>query len=145
MKQYRYFFIIIALFYNFLNAQDLPKNAFNFMHLVFPDFKINNISLEDDIYKVTLENEAIISFNGYGDWIKIDSSFEPIPQEVLPKKILNSISKNFKNPKIVYANKYDKIYEKLFFEVIIYDKYDIFAIYIKEDGEIIDIHFLKSM
>ena len=136
MKQYKYFFIIIALFYNFLNAQDLPKNAFNFMHLVFPDFKIN---------KVTLENEAIISFNGYGDWIKIDSSFEPIPQEVLPKKILNSISKNFKNPKIVYANKYDKIYEKLFFEVIIYDKYDIFAIYIKEDGEIIDIHFLKSM
>ena len=90
---------------------------------------------------MTLENEAIISFNGYGDWIKIDSSFEPIPQEVLPKKILNSISKNFKNPKIVYANKYDKIYEKLFFEVIIYDKYDIFAIYIKEDGEIIDIHF----
>lgn len=86
MKQYKYFFIIIALFCNFLNAQDLPKNAFNFMHLVFPNFKINNISLEDDIYKVTLENEAIISFNGYGDWIKIDSSFEPIPQEVLPKK-----------------------------------------------------------
>ena len=139
MKQYKYFFIIIALFYNFLNAQDLPKNAFNFMHLVFPDFKINNISLEDDIYKVTLENEAIISFNGYGDWIKIDSSFEPIPQEVLPKKILNSISKNFKNPRLIHVNKYDNAYEIMLYGVILYDKYDRFAIYIKEDGKIMKI------
>lgn len=139
MRKYKYFFIIIALFYNFLNAQDLPKNAFNFMHLVFPDFKINNISLEDDIYKVTLENEAIISFNGYGDWIKIDSSFEPIPQEVLPKKILNSISKNFKNPRLIHVNKYDNAYEIMLYEVILYDKYDRFAIYIKEDGKIMKI------
>ena len=145
MKQYKYFFIIIALFYNFLNAQDLPKNAFNFMDSVFPDFKIDNIALENNIYKVTLLNEAIISFDRQGDWVKIDSSFEPIPQTVFPKKVLDSISKKFKNPKIVHANKYDKIYEKLLFEVIIYDKYDIFAVYIKEDGEIMDMHFLKSI
>ena len=145
MKQYKYFFIIIALFYNFLNAQDLPKNAFNFMDSVFPDFKIDNIALENNIYKVTLLNEAIISFDRQGDWVKIDSSFEPIPQTVFPKKVLDSISKKFKNPKIVHANKYDKIYEKLLYEVIIYDKYDIFAIYIKEDGEMVDMHFLKSM
>lgn len=145
MKKYKYFFILIILFYSFLNAQDLPKNAFNFMDSVFPDFKIDNIALENNIYKVTLLNEAVISFDGQGDWVKIDSSFEPIPQTVFPKKVLDSISKKFKNPKIVHANKYDKIYEKLLFEVIIYDKYDIFAIYIKEDGEIVDMHFLKSM
>lgn len=145
MRKYKYFFILIILFYSFLNAQDLPKNAFNFMDSVFPDFKIDNIALENNIYKVTLLNEAVISFDGQGDWVKIDSSFEPIPQTVFPKKVLDSISKKFKNPKIVHANKYDKIYEKLLFEVIIYDKYDIFAIYIKEDGEIVDMHFLKSM
>ncbi len=145
MKKYKYFFILIILFYSFLNAQDLPKNAFNFMDSVFPDFKIDNIALENNIYKVTLLNEAVISFDGQGDWVKIDSSFEPIPQTVFPKKVLDSISKKFKNPKIVHANKYDKIYEKLLFEVIIYDKYDIFAIYVKEDGEIVDMHFLKSM
>ena len=145
MRKYKYFFILIILFYSFLNAQDLPKNAFNFMDSVFPDFKIDNIALENDIYKVKLLNEAVISFDGQGDWVKIDSSFEPIPQTVFPKKVLDSISKKFKNPKIVHANKYDKIYEKLLFEVIIYDKYDIFAIYIKEDGEIVDMHFLKSM
>ena len=145
MRKYKYFFILIILFYSFLNAQDLPKNAFNFMDSVFPDFKIDNIALENDIYKVKLLNEAVISFDGQGDWVKIDSSFEPIPQTVFPKKVLDSISKKFKNPKIVHANKYDKIYEKLLFEVIIYDKYDIFAIYVKEDGEIVDMHFLKSM
>ena len=145
MRKYKYFFILIILFYSFLNAQDLPKNAFNFMDSVFPDFKIDNIALENNIYKVTLLNEAVISFDGHGDWVKIDSSFEPIPQEVFPKKVLASIIKKFKNPKIVCVNKYDKIYEKLLFEVIIYDKYDIFAIYIKEDGEIVDMHFLKSM
>lgn len=145
MRKYKYFFILIILFYSFLNAQDLPKNAFNFMDSVFPDFKIDNIALENNIYKVTLLNEAVISFDGQGDWVKIDSSFEPIPQTVFPKKVLDSISKKFKNPKIVHANKYDKIYEKLLFEVIIYDKYDIFAIYVKEDGEIVDMHFLKSM
>ena len=145
MRKYKYFFILIILFYSFLNAQDLPKNAFNFMDSVFPDFKIDNIALENNIYKVTLLNEAVISFDGQGDWVKIDSSFEPIPQTVFPKKVLDSISKKFKNPKIVHANKYDKIYEKLLYEVIIYDKYDIFAIYVKEDGEIVDMHFLKSM
>lgn len=148
MRKYKYFFtlfILVALSYGFLNAQDLPKNAFNFMDSVFPDFKIDNIALENNIYKVTLLNEAVISFDGQGDWVKIDSSFEPIPQTVFPKKVLDSISKKFKNPKIVYANKYDKIYEKLLFEVIIYDKYDIFAVYIKEDGEIMDMHFLKSI
>lgn len=148
MKKYKCFFIfiiLIALFCNFLNAEDLPKNAFNFMGSVFPDFKIDNISLENNIYKVTLLNEAVISFDRQGDWVKIDSSFEPIPQTVFPKKVLDSIIEKFKNPKIVYANKYDKIYEKLLYEVIIYDKYDIFAIYIKEDGEMIDMHFLKSM
>ena len=145
MRKYKYFFILIILFYSFLNAQDLPKNAFNFMDSVFPDFKIDNIALENNIYKVTLLNEAVISFDGQGDWVKIDSSFEPIPQTVFPKKVLDSISKKFKNPKIVHANKYDKIYEKLLFEVIIYDKYDIFAIYVKADGEIVDMHFLKSM
>lgn len=148
MRKYKYFFtlfILVALSYGFLNAQDLPKNAFNFMDSVFPDFKIDNIALENNIYKVTLLNEAVISFDGQGDWVKIDSSFEPIPQTVFPKKVLYSISKKFKNPKIVYANKYDKIYEKLLFEVIIYDKYDIFAVYIKEDGEIMDMHFLKSI
>ena len=88
---------------------------------------------------MTLENEAIISFNGYGDWIKIDSSFEPIPQEVLPKKILNSISKNFKNPRLIHVNKYDNAYEIMLYEVILYDKYDRFAIYIKEDGKIMKI------
>lgn len=148
MKKYKCYFIfiiLIALFCNFLNAEDLPKNAFNFMGSVFPDFKIDNISLENNIYKVTLLNEAVISFDGHGNWIKIDSSFEPIPETVFPKKVLDSIIEKFKNPKIVYANKYDKIYEKLLYEVIIYDKYDIFSIYIKEDGEMIDMHFLKSM
>lgn len=149
IKKRKYFLIIIVLFSNILNAQavnhELPKNAFNFMGFIFPDFKIDNISLENDIYEVRLLNEATISFDGYGDWIKIDSSFDPIPQTVFPEKVLNSISRKFKNPKIVHANKYDKIYEKLLYEVIIYDKYDIFAIYIKEDGEILDMHFLKSM
>lgn len=153
VKNNKYFFVIIvitvALLSNILNGQtanqQLPKNAFNFMGSIFPDFKIDNISLEDNIYKVTLLNEATISFDGYGDWVKIDSSFEPIPQTVFPKKVLDSISRKFKNPRIVHANKYDKIYEKLLYEVIIYDKYDIFAIYIKEDGEILDMHFLKSM
>jgi len=115
------------------------------MGSVFPDFKIENIALENNIYKVKLLNEAVISFDGRGDWLKIDSSFEPIPETAFPKKVFDSIIKKFKNPKIVYANKYDKIYEKLLFEVIIYDKYDIFAVYIKEDGEIVDMHFLKSM
>lgn len=153
VKNNKYFFVIIvitvALLSNILNGQtanhQLPKNAFNFMGSIFPDFKIDNIYLEDNIYKVTLLNEATISFDGYGDWVKIDSSFEPIPQTVFPKKVLDSISRKFKNPRIVHANKYDKIYEKLLYEVIIYDKYDIFAIYIKEDGEILDMHFLKSM
>lgn len=150
MRKYKRFFILIVLFCNFLicnflNAEDLPKNAFNFMGFMFPNFKIENIALENNIYKVTLLNEAVISFDGQGDWVKIDSSFEPIPQTVFPKKVLDSISKKFKNPKIVHANKYDKIYEKLLYEVIIYDKYDIFAIYIKEDGEMVDMHFLKSM
>lgn len=150
MKKFKYFFILIVLFCNFLicnflNAEDLPKNAFNFMGSVFPDFKIENIDLENNIYKVKLLNEAVISFDGRGDWLKIDSSFEPIPETAFPKKVFDSIIKKFKNPKIVYANKYDKIYEKLLFEVIIYDKYDIFALYIKEDGEIVDMHFLKSI
>ena len=148
MRKRKYFFILfilIALFCNFLNAEDLPKDAFNFMGSVFPDFKIENIALENNIYKVKLLNEAVISFDGRGDWLKIDSSFEPIPETAFPKKVFDSIIKKFKNPKIVYANKYDKIYEKLLFEVIIYDKYDIFAVYIKEDGEIVDMHFLKSI
>ena len=67
MRKYKYFFILIILFYSFLNAQDLPKNAFNFMDSVFPDFKIDNIALENNIYKVTLLNEAVISFDGEGN------------------------------------------------------------------------------
>ena len=140
MKQCKYFIIIAILFCNILNGQtlskELPKNAFNFMDSVFPDLKIDDISLEDDIYKVTLENDAVISFDGYGDWIKIDSSLEPIPQTVLPKKVLYSISRNFKNLKLIHANKYDNAYEIMLYEVILYDKYDKFAVYIKEDGEI---------
>ena len=100
MKKYKCFFIfiiLIALFCNFLNAEDLPKNAFNFMGSVFPDFKIDNISLENDIYKVTLLNEAVISFDRQGDWVKIDSSFEPIPETVFPKKVLDSIIEKFEN------------------------------------------------
>lgn len=153
IKKLKYFFslivISIVLLSNILNAQtinyELPKNAFNFMYFIFPDFQIDNISLENDIYKVELLNEATILFDGYGDWVKIDSSFDPIPEDVFPKKVFNSINQKFKNPKIVHANKYDKIYKELLYEVIIYDKYDIFAIYIKEDGEVLDMHFLKSM
>lgn len=89
----------------------LPKNAQEFIEWVYPQIPAEEIKMDKGIYMVKLVNNAKISFTADGNWIKIDSYYNYVPEKVLPEAVINSINSFLANSKIVDIEKKSGAYK----------------------------------
>lgn len=108
--------IAIVLIANFAFAQEviipfnqLPAKAKTFIHQHFKDVKVMNVILDKDVFSkdfdVNFENGTKIEFDRTGNWKEIKTLSGSVPSSLVPAKIKQYISNNYKGANIVEINK----------------------------------------
>ena len=94
----------------------LPVKARNFIKEHFPESDISHMEEEDGIwlwktYEVILTDGFDLEFDYKGRWTEVDCQRQPVPVNIIPKKIYQYVKTNFKDQAIVSIKKEDKGYE----------------------------------
>ena len=108
--------IAIVLIANFAFAQEviipfnqLPAKAKTFIHQHFKDGKVMNVIQDKDVlskdFDVNFENGTKIEFDRTGNWKEIKTLSGSVPSSLVPAKIKQCISNNYKGANIVEINK----------------------------------------
>lgn len=108
--------IAIVLITNFAFAQEviipfnqLPSKAKTFIHQHFKDVKVMNVIQDKDAFSkdfdVNFENGTKIEFDRTGNWKEIKTLSGSVPSSLVPAKIKQYISNNYKGANIVEINK----------------------------------------
>ena len=108
--------IAIVLIANFAFAQEviipfnqLPAKAKTFIHQHFKDVKIMNVIQDKDVFSkdfdVNFENGTKIEFDRTGNWKEIKTLSGSVLSSLVPAKIKQYISNNYKGANIVEINK----------------------------------------
>lgn len=117
-----------------LENDKLPINSKEFINLIYPNIKIKEVKLNGYKYEVVLTNNTTLYFANNGAWIEVNGLYnEPIPKNILPNSVLESMLENIKNPKILNIS---KLYKK--YKILLYDKYELYSIIISENGELLE-------
>ena len=108
--------IAIVLISNFAFAQEviipfnqLPAKAKTFIHQYFKDVKVMNVIQDKDVFSkdfdVNFENGTKIEFDRTGNWKEIKTLSGSVPSSLVPAKIKQYISNNYKGASIVEIDK----------------------------------------
>ena len=108
--------IAIVLIANFAFAQEviipfnqLPAKAKTFTHQYFKDVKVMNVIQDKDVFSkdfdVNFENGTKIEFDRTGNWKEIKTLSGSVPSSLVPAKIKQYISNNYKGASIVEIDK----------------------------------------
>lgn len=108
--------IAIVLIANFAFAQEviipfnqLPAKAKTFIHQHFKGVKVMNVIQDKDVFSkdfdVNFENGTKIEFDRTGNWKEIKTLSGSVPSNLVPAKIKQYISNNYKGANIVEINK----------------------------------------
>ena len=108
--------IAIVLIANFAFAQEviipfnqLPAKAKTFIHQHFKDVKVMNVIQDKDVFSkdfdVNFENGTKIEVDRTGNWKEIKTLSGSVPSSLVPAKIKQYISNNYKGANIVEINK----------------------------------------
>lgn len=108
--------IAIVLIANFAFAQEviipfnqLPAKAKTFIHQYFKDVKVMNVIQDKDVFSkdfdVNFENGTKIEFDRTGNWKEIKTLSGSVPSSLVPAKIKQYISNNYKGASIVEIDK----------------------------------------
>lgn len=108
--------IAIVLIANFAFAQEviipfnqLPAKAKTFIHQYFKDVKVMNVIQDKDVFSkdfdVNFENGTKIEFDRTSNWKEIKTLSGSVPSSLVPAKIKQYISNNYKGASIVEIDK----------------------------------------
>ena len=108
--------IAIVLIANFAFAQEviipfnqLPAKAKTFIHQYFKDVKVMNVIQDKDVFSkdfdVNFENGTKIEFDRTGNLKEIKTLSGSVPSSLVPAKIKQYISNNYKGASIVEIDK----------------------------------------
>lgn len=108
--------IAIVLIANFAFAQEviipfnqLPAKAKTFIHQHFKGVKVTNVIQDRDAFSkdfdVNFENGTKVEFDRTGNWKEIKTLSGSVPSSLVPAKIKQYISNNYKGANIVEINK----------------------------------------
>ncbi len=100
-------FLFVNLFANErpISPEALPNNAKSFIKKYFKNTRIEFAEQDRDSYEVYLDDGTEIEFRRNGEWEKVDGKYNAIPTGFIPKKVLNSIKKEFPRANIVSIDK----------------------------------------
>lgn len=94
-----------------ISSLDLPQQAAEFVKSYFPDVRYRLVTkkkhTDDDgsLYVVKLRNNFKIDFDSSGNCINIAGGHQAIPEELIPKKIGEYLTKNYPNLTIKALNR----------------------------------------
>lgn len=108
--------IAIVLIANFAFAQEviipfnqLPAKAKTFINQHFKGVKVMNVIQDKDVFSkdfdVNFENGTKVEFDRTGNWKEIKTLSGSVPSSLVPAKIKQYISNNYKGANIVEINK----------------------------------------
>lgn len=108
--------IAIVLIANFAFAQEvivpfnqLPAKAKTFINQHFKGVKVMNVIQDKDVFSkdfdVNFENGTKVEFDRTGNWKEIKTLSGSVPSSLVPAKIKQYISNNYKGTNIVEINK----------------------------------------
>lgn len=125
MKKIKYVFFVLFIMINVYSAtaqeriisfKELPITAQNFIKKFYPKNEVILVELEKEFlsgnsYEVKLQDGIKIDFDKNGDWTKVDRKLNAVPLDIVPKAILNYVSKKFPNNNIVEISRDRRKYE----------------------------------
>ncbi len=93
-----------------ISRDKLPQEAQEMLSEYFPKAKVSLIKIDRHLlkktdYDVRLTNGTTIEFSNKGKWKSVDCGSRTVPEELVPKKISNYVSKNYPDVKIVSIRK----------------------------------------
>lgn len=93
-----------------ISPDKLPSNVKSFVKTYFPGTIVMFAEQDYNEYKIRLNNGVEIEFDINGAWKEV-KSFQNFPTELLPKNIINSITKTYPNVNIIKVERMWNGYE----------------------------------
>jgi hypothetical protein len=98
-----------------IEVQQLPKAAQVFITNNFAGVPVMYATVDRELldtdYEVRLEDGTKISFNGSGAWSEISNKRTGIPAKVIPAKLVDYVSKHYKDVRFLSIDKDARDYE----------------------------------
>ena len=92
-----------------IKVEQLPQNAQNIIENYFPGIGISFAKTDNEIFdtnfEVFLVNGYKIAFDRKGNWIDINCKYGEVPEEIIPKKIRDFLTKNHTEHKVLRISK----------------------------------------
>jgi len=99
---------------NYIPETQLPTQAQTFLNQYFSGDMILSVEKEGKMkptYEVCLNNGFEITFDRNGDWNKVESTFCPVPKQLVPKAIWNYLEAVYGDVDVLKLNKKSYIYD----------------------------------
>ena len=99
-----------------ITREELPKEAQMFLTQHFEGIEVLYAKADRDMgvvtsYDVVLEGDVKIEFNRSGDWTSVDCERSRVPNDVLPRGVLDYVTKRFAEAYVVEIEKGLRGYE----------------------------------
>lgn len=91
-----------------IDISQTPKEILSFVKEHYPSLKITQVQKDTDEYEILTNDNTKLEFNANSS-LKSISSTKQIPDNILPKNILDYIKKNYPNNFIIEYEKDDEI------------------------------------
>lgn len=91
-----------------IDISQTPKEILSFVKEHYPSLKIIQVQKDTDEYEILTNDNTKLEFNANSS-LKSISSTKQIPDNILPKNILDYIKKNYPNNFIIEYEKDDEI------------------------------------
>lgn len=99
------FVLQISLFaqYGYVDYNNnISQKTMSFIKSAYPNTQVFKLkSSKEGGYKVTLSNGAKIEFLYTGEWVNIDGKYNGVPENIIPRTVLNTIKNNYPQATIV--------------------------------------------
>lgn len=99
-----------------ITREELPKEAQMFLTQHFEGIEVLYAKADRDMgvvmsYDVVLEGDVKVEFNRSGDWTSVDCERSRVPNDVLPRGVLDYVTKRFAEAYVVEIEKGLRGYE----------------------------------
>ncbi|MDD4847866.1 MAG: PepSY-like domain-containing protein [Bacteroidales bacterium] len=98
-----------------IQVNQLPGNSQQFIQKHFNGIEISYAKVDNDLldksYEVIFVNGNKVEFSKNGEWKDVSCKFSQVPNAIVPQQILNFVTKNHQNQKIVKIDRDTRDYE----------------------------------
>ena len=98
-----------------INVSQLPQKAQQFIKQHFPDEKVAYAKKERDLlktnYEVVFTSGSKIEFRKDGEWKEIDCKYAKVPDAIIPPRIMEFVTTNYKGAAITEIDRDRRDYE----------------------------------